>query len=304
MGWHRELLLHTVRRGGHGVRSLCAAVVDGQPLPPVLRRDASTLLTLLNGLRPIPEQTGGFSESFGGDSKVVTKVRALLAKAEATPYAEEAEAFMAKAQELMTRHAIDEVTVAGGPRDPSDVACRHVLLDEPYLKPKYFLLSRVARANRCRAIARGDIAMVFGAIGDLEAVELLFTSLLAQATSSMLKAGLDGHTRSRSFRHGFLVAFAERIGQRLQEAAAEVVTSLAGDSASALPALRERDRAAEQMIQELFPHVRAMTISSSNPHGLNAGYAAANRAALGGRSMPRTRRSLPSGIGPHVRQTD
>ena len=58
---------------------------------------------------------------------------------------------------------------------------------------------------------------------DLEAVELLYTSLLVQATSAMLRAGGkqdgSGRSRTRAFRESFLLAYAIRIGERLSEAA-------------------------------------------------------------------------------------
>lgn len=54
---------------------------------------------------------------------------------------------------------------------------------------------------------------------DLDAVELLFTSLLVQATTAMLAAGsrqdAHGRSRTRSFRQSFLAAYAQRIGERL-----------------------------------------------------------------------------------------
>ncbi len=43
------------------------------------------------------------------DPKVLARVRGLLAKAESTEFGEEAEALSAKAQELMTRHALERV---------------------------------------------------------------------------------------------------------------------------------------------------------------------------------------------------
>ncbi|EOD65931.1 DUF2786 domain-containing protein [Amycolatopsis vancoresmycina] len=45
-------------------------------------------------------------------------LRALLAKAESSSFPEEAEALSAKAQELMTRHALDRVLVTAGPELP------------------------------------------------------------------------------------------------------------------------------------------------------------------------------------------
>src|SRR5438552_3000516 len=57
---------------------------------------------------------------------------------------------------------------------------------------------------------------------DLDAVELLFTSLLVQANAAMIRAGGKkdeyGRSRTRSFRQSFLVPYAIRIGERLAEA--------------------------------------------------------------------------------------
>ena len=51
----------------------------------------------------------------GADPKITERVRALLAKAESTTFPDEAEAFTAKAQELIAQHAID-----GWPSVPAD----------------------------------------------------------------------------------------------------------------------------------------------------------------------------------------
>lgn len=63
-------------------------------------------------------------------------------------------------------------------------------------------------------------------------MELLTTSLLVQADVAMLAAGrqvsYDGASRTASFRRSFLMAYAQRIGERLQEADDAVSASLAG----------------------------------------------------------------------------
>ena len=46
------------------------------------------------------------------DEKKLSRVRALLAKAESSSFPEEAEALSAKAQELMTRHALDRERIS------------------------------------------------------------------------------------------------------------------------------------------------------------------------------------------------
>ena len=83
------------------------------------------------------------------------RVRALLAKAHATEFDAEAEAFMAKAQALMTRHAIDELMLedAEAHDGRSRVVCdRSIDIPSPYARVKFLLLGQVAAANRCRTV--------------------------------------------------------------------------------------------------------------------------------------------------------
>jgi Protein of unknown function (DUF2786) len=122
--------------------------------------------------------------------KVLRRIRALLAKAEATDHPAEAESFTAKAQDLMTRHAIDEALLAAGDAAITVVAKR-VHLQSPYATTKTSLLNVVAKANRCKVIYfdRLAIATVVGVPLDIDQVEMLFTSLLIQATRAMTEAG-------------------------------------------------------------------------------------------------------------------
>src|SRR6185295_10188297 len=79
----------------------------------------------------------------GVDDSVLVKVRALLAQAESTSFEAEAEAFTAKAQELMARHAIDGALLwARSARDECPVTIR-LPLDDPYVDIKSLLLQRV-----------------------------------------------------------------------------------------------------------------------------------------------------------------
>ena len=153
------------------------------------------------------------------------KVRALLAKAESTPYEAEASACTAKAQELMARYAIDDAVLGGGNAPSGAASSMRVVIETPYAKPKAILLSAVAKNNRCRAVWDSDygFSTVFGGSRDLWDVDLLYTSLLVQAVVTMHRE----QERSRSFRHAFLLAFAHRIGERLREANAMATTAAA-----------------------------------------------------------------------------
>ncbi len=225
----------------------------------------------------------------GLDAKVLAKVRALLAKAESTEFPEEAEALSTKAQELITRHAIDQaLLVAGDPADGAPPVGRRVPVEDPYATGKAQLLSAIARANRCRMVwdKSYGFGTVFGYAGDLDAVELLHASLLVQATSAMAAAGSQvdarGVSRTRSFRSSFLTAFAHRIGERLR--ATTETNIAAADEALGdgrlLPVLAAREDAVEAAVAEVFPGLVAHRTSVGNRAGWIAGRVAADRAEL------------------------
>jgi hypothetical protein len=216
------------------------------------------------------------------DEKKLSRVRALLAKAESSSFPEEAEALSAKAQEFMTRYALDRALVEADTSVPDVPVSRRLWLDTPYVDAKSLLVQVVAKANRCRAIfdARWDFVTVVGDENDLDSVALLTTSLLVQATRAMISSGQDNTgSRSRSFRQSFLVSYATRIGERL-ETAAETTLAESPDPARLLPVLASRELQVESAFTALFPDVVSKSVSVSSHEGWGAGRAAADRAQL------------------------
>jgi hypothetical protein len=244
-------------------------------------------LPRLPKLGPAPGETG----AVGGhrprpDAAVLHKVTSLLAKAESTTFPDEAEALTAKAQELMTRHAIDRAQLEAGRGADPVAGGRRVAVDDPYANARYLLLSAVADANRCRAVwtRQWGFSTVFGDEGDLDAVELLFTSLLVQATRAMVLepvSATGNGGRTRSFRHAFLVAFAGRIGERLARASEAATADAARHSTAVVPLFEARRAAADRALGEAFPETRTMRVSARNAEGWQAGVRAADRAQLG-----------------------
>ncbi|WP_166346435.1 DUF2786 domain-containing protein [Phytoactinopolyspora limicola] len=226
------------------------------------------------------------------DEKILSKVRALLAKAESTTFPEEAEALSAKAQDLMARHSVERAAAEStGAASTSVTACR-IWLDAPYIGAKSLLVAEVAAANRCRTVSyeRLGFVTVLGDITDLEAVELLATSLMVQATRAMLDAGRQvtrgGQSRTRSYRRSFLIAYATRIGERLHEVTTDTV---AAAGAALLPALARRELAVDDLFAALFGgRVAKRSFSVGNAAGYGAGRAAADQAVLNP-----SRRALP-----------
>lgn len=238
------------------------------------------LMCLYGRLPRIPALDVETAPAPGAASKMLSRIRALLAKAESTGFPEEAEALSAKAQHLMARHSIDAALLSA--RTSGDgPGARRVGVDRPYEGAKAALLDAVAEANRCQSVwsAEYGFATVVGHGPDLEAVELLYTSLLVQADRA-LHAGRTN--RSRDFRESFLIAYASRIRTRLTSATAEEEAGAASASPELLPALTSRAVAVEEATRRLFPSTRASRLRARDAEGWREGESAADSACLRG----------------------
>ncbi|EGX54522.1 hypothetical protein SZN_37541 [Streptomyces zinciresistens K42] len=260
----------------------------GPPAPADRFSHASAVLELyrlllrLPALEPLEEAGGPAAGPVRTESRMLTRIRALLAKAEATGFPQEAEALSAKAQELMARYSIDEALPASRTAAAGDApaACR-IGVEPPYEQAKAVLLDAVATANHCRAVWNEPFCFstVVGFETDLEAVELLHTSLLVQAQSAMTTAEAAqraaGRRRTKTFRQSFLAAYAQRTATRLAEAARTPVTE------DLLPVLASREVAVGEHLDRMFPHTTTTRLRGvSDEAGWTEGAQAADRARV------------------------
>ncbi|MEU1111174.1 DUF2786 domain-containing protein [Streptomyces sp. NPDC005866] len=250
------------------------------------------LLLRLPALEPL-DDAGSRADAHRPESRMLTRIRALLAKAEATGYPEEAEALSAKAQELMARHSVDEALLAAGaPAPDAPGACR-IGVEPPYEQAKAVLLDAVATANHCRAVWNEPLAFstVVGFEADLEAVELLYTSLLVQATHAMTKAETaqraGGRKRTKTFRQSFVAAYAHRVGDRLA-AAARAAVSETDAPQDLLPVLATREMAVTDRMERMFPETITTRLRGVTDE---AGWTEGTRAA--DQAQVRSRTQLP-----------
>ncbi|MEU6276898.1 DUF2786 domain-containing protein [Streptomyces populi] len=249
------------------------------------------LLLRLPSIEPLDPPGAPVTAAAPQETRMLTRIRALLAKAEATGFPEEAEALSAKAQELMARHSIDEALLAARTRTKDAPGACRIGVEPPYETAKAVLLDAVAGANRCRAVWNEALCFstVVGFEPDLEAVELLYTSLLVQAAAAMTKAEAaqraGGRKRTKTFRQSFLAAYAHRIGDRLASVAEEQVTATEGEL---LPVLAARDVAVADHLDRMFPEtVTTRMRGVTDEAGWHEGAAAADRAQVrGGRPLP------------------
>ncbi|MDJ0391873.1 DUF2786 domain-containing protein [Rhodococcus sp. G-MC3] len=216
------------------------------------------------------------------NAKALGRIRGLLAKADATDFEEEAETLTAKAQELMTRYSIDSLLLTEG---NVDVISRRLHVDNPHGPPKAQLLHGVSTVNRVKTIWDPEfaIATLVGSPVDVEQTEILFTSLLIQATRSLShspKAKRRKGSASAAFGKAFLYAYAVRIGERLTEVDAHAVEEASEHSGNLLPMLAAQTIAVDQEFDRLFPRVRTMRGPRLDAEGWESGHAAADEATL------------------------
>lgn len=215
-------------------------------------------------------------------------VRKLLAKAERASTPEEAETYAAKAEELMARYSIDQAALAASEPHRSDpIGTRQITLDG-YANPKAVLLQGIAKSLNCHVIlfpAGGGVklATIYGHESDLEAFDMLATSLLLQATTAATATHKRApHINGRTFRHNFLLGFAGRVYQRMQEAREQAVNE------STVPgtalAVVDRSKAVDQHIHDTLTNVRKTNVRPTHTRSYYAGDDAGKRADLSDRS--------------------
>jgi hypothetical protein len=255
-------------------------------------------LPILARICPLPGASSVRRRAPAGpvNGKMLARIRGLLAKAEVTEFPDEAEALSGKAQELMAKFSLDRALVEADPavEIPDDSSARRLWVDTPYVSAKAQLVGAVASANRCRTVVIDELAVVtvVGAEFDLQLTEILSTSLLVQANRAMLAAGKQigrrGESRTRSFRQSFLMAYAQRIGERLQASAAASQAAVPeADADRLLPVLTKREEQVDALFTKLFPNTTTRRTRITNGAGWEAGLTAADQAQLDARRQVR-----------------
>lgn len=132
---------------------------------------------------------------------MLKKVRALLDKAESTTFGPERDAFLAKADDLMLRHAIAEAELAslGGNNKREDPEVRRINVctaNNPLRDQLAAIITAVARHNRSKIIfshtlddkrssSRPVFASIVGFPSDLDYIEMVYTSLTLQLANEL-----------------------------------------------------------------------------------------------------------------------
>lgn len=235
-------------------------------------------------------------------------IRSLLVKAEdkaATP--EEAEAFRAKAYDLIAKYGIDEAELAMSNPDLNIVGDRKIVMHAPFAQEKVSLFMAVAGPMGVRAVQRKEWASgkpwregrsdrqvvvlhVFGTVGDLDRADLLYTSLLLQQANEAAKESAPGYLNMQekaAWRRSWLVGYAERISVRLARAEREaqaakptMTNASTGETKSTALVLASKSELVDTAVSNEYPHLRRVTARSLTGGGYYSGAAAGDRANI------------------------
>ena len=245
----------------------------------------------------------------GEQERALRRIRGLLDKAGSTSFGAEADALYDKAAELMARHRIDaallEASRSPGERTP--VVERPVDLGAgQYVRARLQLIHHVALNHGCRVLTHttrdGRVATVVGVRDDCERVELLYTSLLLQATrlagaAWAERAGRRSTGSQVAWKREFMFGFAARVGERLAELVEQAARAPgppgAGGGSVAL-VLADRSSRVDEWLQRAYPRVRSLAPAAgfTGHGGLPAGRSSADQADLGSPSLQGARRAL------------
>jgi Protein of unknown function (DUF2786) len=228
---------------------------------------------------------------------MLDKVRKLLAKAEdpgCTPA--EAAALNDKAAELIAKYGVDRAMLAASTPEADPVGDRTISIYPPYALDKASLLGVVAHALRCRSVRIKQRTTIgntygmhlFGCQSDLERTELLYTSLLVQASYGLAAAEVPPFEPLATFRRSWLAGFTQAVGIRLREAerraSAEAET---GDGPSVALVLADRGDRVIRRMSEAYPRLGTAPPRRLMGSGAGHGYAAGQKADLGGVGLDR-----------------
>jgi len=231
---------------------------------------------------------------------VIERVRKLLAKAERTEHPHEAEAFAAKAAEMIAAHRITPAALAAA-RTSGRLQVRQIPLGKgAYVRARLRLLSEIATTHDADVVFQsgpaGMVGHVVGFDDDLDAVAMLFDSLHRQASAQMAAGGGRTAAATQRWRRAFLFGYGERVGELLRSARRDAEAAggvqYSGGAAGMALELRERRERVRDFTATSFPRVVAASRPApASARGWHRGRDAADRADLG-RSRLGDRRQL------------
>ncbi len=237
----------------------------------------------------------------------LTKINALFAKAESTDSPHEAEALLAKAQELMIKHAIDE-----GMLNEKKEKTETIEAEAFYLGIKggrgnrslLLLLTAIGEANSVKVYRIGGqwhLARLAGYPSDVRAVKTMFTALKLQLFSGELQSRemKPDYVHGTTWRVSFYEGFSHRMSAKLYQARRDAETQAREQygAGSDLVLVSKEEHVTKWAEDNLRLSKRSFSWGSNARSGTAyaAGTHAADRAQTGGTSVTNARTAALQG---------
>jgi hypothetical protein len=240
------------------------------------------------------------------DDKMLARIRGLLAKAEATTFEAEAEAYRSKAAALAMRYNVDTALLDAkrGRLNGSAVASFEVKFAGTYTMEKRDLFLSIAHPLGLKTrstIRRGRAfsSTAYGFPAELELLEVLYTSLLLQSDRELRRAQrpIFDDVSTVTWKRSWLMGFNDLVMRRLRRFRQDEVAEHAKAGTGAELVLADRAALVKQRYQEMFPGQKTLPPRriSLDGQGYRQGEAAGKRADLGGSKLDTGRRGALGG---------
>lgn len=239
----------------------------------------------------------------------------LLAKAESTTNPHEAEAFTAKAMELMQRWMVDEAMLESHRGIKTDTVIKFVIdITGTYHHGFERLASAVGRGFGFKVITLGGTHSKWDKTGvhericwvgfesDITKAKLLYGSLLVQMAAAQ-KTFIAEHPRFKSFtgmdkyktRRSFMFGFADTVGSRLQQSRRQAESQAQDAEPGVGLVLRSKHNAIAEQTGVFFPRLRSGR--GFTGHNMAGGYAGGTAAGARAGLATTSIGGAPKGIG-------
>lgn len=150
--------------------------------------------------------------------RLVKRIIAMIAKAQSTPYEEERDAFMAKANALMAQHAVEESELHEASESFQERIVSSVPVPYRYHEWVWILAGNVSAYVGCRCYIKKNSMMLVGRNIQVEMAEQLLLSLVNQIREKVKEfaAGNKVLASSEKARYNFMFGAAMTVSARLQ----------------------------------------------------------------------------------------
>jgi Protein of unknown function (DUF2786) len=213
--------------------------------------------------------------------RLTERVRALLAKAEATSFPEEADTYREKAMALVSQYGIESAMLSAQRPTRETPTVRVFQVEAPYALDKIVLLNSLANALGCSGIRTSKHELtVFGFQSDLDRLSLLYNLLMVQAVNGALHVRIPNGISTVSYRKSWMQGFTNRVAERVREIEDRTRSDAESSSPGTELVLRDRAQDVDAALQRAFPRVHTSS-RKLGARGYSHGRTAGDSADLG-----------------------